>query len=202
MRPASRNARTHSDAQVQQIARSIGEFGWTNPILVDEHNAIIAGHGRLEAAKLRGLAEVPTITLAGLSDAQKRALALADNQLALNAGWDADTLRAELGELGAAGFDVTLIGFSEAEIDQLKALDVDPMAEWQGMPEFDQQDQMAFRTVKVHFRDAHAVAEFARTIGQTFTDQTKWTWFPLDARTDNTGVRFAHEPEISALHSV
>ena len=119
VKSAPRNARTHSDAQVQQIARSIGEFGWTNPILVDEHNAIIAGHGRLEAAKQRGLAEVPTITLAGLSDAQKRALALADNQLVLNAGWDADTLRAELGELGLAGFDLSLIGFPDDEIAEL-----------------------------------------------------------------------------------
>jgi hypothetical protein len=116
VRPAARNARTHSAAQVQQIGRSIEAFGWTNPILVDEHNAIIAGHGRLEAAKQHGMAEVPTITLAGLSADQKRALAIADNQLALNAGWDAETLRLELGELGAAGFDLSLVGFSDDEM--------------------------------------------------------------------------------------
>lgn len=106
---------------MQQISRSIAEFGWTNPILVDEHNAIIAGHGRLEAAKQRGMAEVPTIMLAGLSAAQKRALAIADNQLALNAGWDAETLRLELGELGAAGFDVSLVGFSDDEMAAILA---------------------------------------------------------------------------------
>jgi DNA modification methylase len=121
LRPASRNARTHSAAQIQQIARSIEQFGWTNPILVAEDRSIIAGHGRLEAAKLRGLADVPTITLAGLSAAQRRALVIADNQLALNAGWDEETLRLELGELGAEGFDVSLVGFSDDELAAILA---------------------------------------------------------------------------------
>jgi len=114
--PAKRNPRTHSPAQVQQIARSIREFGWTNPILVDENAAIIAGHGRLEAARVVGLTEVPTITLEGLTAAQKRALVIADNQLALNAGWDADTLAEELRGLGADGFDLSLLGFSDDEM--------------------------------------------------------------------------------------
>lgn len=114
--PAERNARTHSPEQIQQIARSIGAFGWTSPILIDEGCAIIAGHGRLEAARAAGLAEVPTITLAGLSAAQKRALAIADNKLALNAGWDDELLRLELGELGLEGFDLGLIGFSDLEL--------------------------------------------------------------------------------------
>jgi DNA modification methylase len=121
LRPASRNARTHSAAQIQQIARSIEQFGWTNPILIAEDRSIIAGHGRLEAAKLRGLADVPTITLTGLSAAQRRALVIADNQLALNAGWDEETLRLELGELGAEGFDVSLIGFSDDELAAILA---------------------------------------------------------------------------------
>jgi hypothetical protein len=121
LRPASRNARTHSAAQIQQIARSIEQFGWTNPILIAPDRSIIAGHGRLEAAKLRGLANVPTITLAGLTPAQRRALVIADNQLALNAGWDEETLRLELGELGAEGFDVSLIGFSDEELAAILA---------------------------------------------------------------------------------
>lgn len=119
LRPAPRNARTHSSAQIEQIARSMDAFGWTNPILIAEDHSIIAGHGRLEAAKLRGLAEVPTITLAGLSAAQRRALVIADNQLALNAGWDTETLRLELDELGAEGFDVSLVGFSDLELADL-----------------------------------------------------------------------------------
>jgi DNA modification methylase len=122
IKPADRNARTHSPEQIRQIQRSIGEFGWTNPILVDEAGVIIAGHGRLEAAKLAGLASVPTITLTGLSGPQKRALALADNKLALNAGWSDEILRLELGELGLDGFDLSMIGFSP---DELAALFVD-----------------------------------------------------------------------------
>jgi hypothetical protein len=114
--PAERNARTHSQEQIAQLVASISAFGWTNPILIDEDRAIIAGHGRLEAAKAAGLSEVPTITLTGLSAAQKRALAIADNKLALNAGWDDELLRLELGELGLEGFDLSLIGFSELEL--------------------------------------------------------------------------------------
>src|SRR6187455_77043 len=94
--PYARNARTHSDAQVAQIAASIREFGFTNPVLVDGENGIIAGHGRLLAARKLGLATVPVIELAGLSAAQKRAYIIADNKLALNAGWDEDLLRLEV----------------------------------------------------------------------------------------------------------
>ena len=98
--PYANNARTHSEAQVAQIAASISEFGWTNPILVDGEDGIIAGHGRLLAAKQLGMAQVPVIVLAGLSEAQKRALIIADNKLALNAGWDVQLLGVELAELG------------------------------------------------------------------------------------------------------
>jgi DNA modification methylase len=121
IRPAARNPRTHSPAQVEQIARSIAAFGWTNPILIDEHSGIIAGHGRLAAAQKLGMAEVPTITLTGLSAEQKRALVIADNQLALTAGWDAELLALELGELGAADFDLSLIGFSDDELASILA---------------------------------------------------------------------------------
>ncbi len=114
--PYARNARTHSEAQVAQIAASIREFGFTNPVLVDGERGVIAGHGRLLAARKLGLAEVPTIELAHLSEAQKRAYVLADNRLALSAGWDEDLLRIELGDLRAEGFDLALTGFGEDEI--------------------------------------------------------------------------------------
>lgn len=114
--PYEGNARTHSAEQIAQIAASIGEFGWTNPILVDERAGIIAGHGRLEAARLLDMAQVPTITIAGLDDVQRRALVLADNKLALNAGWDDELLRLELGDLKAEDFDLSLIGFSGEEL--------------------------------------------------------------------------------------
>ncbi len=110
--PYARNARTHGDEQVAQIARSIKEFGFTNPILVDGDNGVLAGHGRIAAARSLGMDKVPVIELAGLTPEQKRAYVLADNQLALNAAWDGDLLAAEIGDLRAAGFDVDLIGFS------------------------------------------------------------------------------------------
>src|SRR5262245_37811820 len=101
LRPDPRNARTHPKQQVDQIVASIREFGFVNPILVDPDGRIIAGHGRLMAAKALGLAEVPTILIQGLSEAQKRALRIADNKIALGAGWDIDVLKLELAELGS-----------------------------------------------------------------------------------------------------
>ena len=119
LKPYAGNARTHSAEQIAQIARSIQEFGWTNPILVDGDGGVIAGHGRLMAAKEMGIEKVPTITVAGLTEAQKRALVIADNKLALNAGWDERVLAAELAELATADFDLSLLGFSELELHGL-----------------------------------------------------------------------------------
>ncbi len=118
--PYARNARTHSDEQVAQIAASIKEFGWTNPILVDGEKGLIAGHGRLAAARKLGMEEVPVIELTHLSETQKKALILADNKLALNAGWDAELLNLELEELELEGVDLNLVGFGEEERDALR----------------------------------------------------------------------------------
>ena len=117
--PYARNSRTHSDDQVAQIAASIKEFGWTNPILIDGESGIIAGHGRLLAARKLGMKEVPVIQLSGMTDTQKKAYIIADNKLALNAGWDDELLRLELGELDIEGFELELTGFSKEEIDAL-----------------------------------------------------------------------------------
>lgn len=114
--PYARNSRTHSDAQVAQIAASVREFGWTNPVLVDGENGIIAGHGRVLAARKLGMEEVPCIELAGMSDTQRRAYIIADNKLALNGGWDDELLALELGELHAADFDMALLGFDASEL--------------------------------------------------------------------------------------
>lgn len=119
LRPYERNARTHDSAQVTKIAASITEFGFTNPILVDSADGIIAGHGRLMAAKELGLPEVPVIVLDHLTDAQRRAYILADNRLALDAGWDNDMLAAELADLQGEGFDLELTGFNDEELDAL-----------------------------------------------------------------------------------
>jgi DNA modification methylase len=119
LKPYDRNARTHSAEQVAQIAASIVEFGFTNPILVDSHDGIIAGHGRLMAATELGLKTVPVVVLDHLSERQRKAYILADNQLALNAGWDTDLLRAELQDLAEQEFDLSLIGFSDEELADL-----------------------------------------------------------------------------------
>lgn len=117
--PYVKNSRTHSDAQVAQIAASIKEFGWTNPILVDGNSGIIAGHGRLMAARKLGYEEVPTIELADLTETQKRAYIIADNRLALNAGWDNEMLTIELNDLLADGFALELLGFDPKELGDL-----------------------------------------------------------------------------------
>jgi len=114
--PSPRNARTHSEAQVAEIAGSIRTFGFTNPILVGSNGDVIAGHGRLAAARLLGLADVPVIPLGGLSDVQRRQLMLADNRIALNAGWDAELLNLELKELSVIGADLAALGFSAQEL--------------------------------------------------------------------------------------
>src|SRR6185369_14179130 len=119
--PYARNPRTHSDAQVAQLAASIAAFGFNNPILVDTKNGIIAGHGRLLAARKLQLAEVPVIVLDHLTEAQKRAYILADNQLALNAGWDDTLLAAELAALQSEDFNLDLIGFEDQELARLLA---------------------------------------------------------------------------------
>lgn len=130
--PYARNARTHSEAQVAAIAGSVKEFGFTNPVLIDEADGIIAGHGRILAAHLLKLEDVPTITLVGLTPAQKRAYIIADNKLALHGGWDVETLLAEVESLREDGFDVGLTGFTEGELEKLSSRllsDIDEAAE-------------------------------------------------------------------------
>ena len=117
--PYVKNSRTHSDAQVAQIAASIKEFGWTNPILVDGDNGIIAGHGRLLAARKLGHKDVPTIELKDLTETQKKAYIIADNKLALNAGWDDEMLKIEIADLLADGFTLSVLGFDTDELQKL-----------------------------------------------------------------------------------
>ena len=128
--PYVNNSRTHSDEQVAQIAASIKEFGWTNPILVDGSNGIIAGHGRLLAARKLGQTEVPTIELSDLTETQKKAYIIADNRLALTAGWDNEMLTLELNDLLADGFALEILGFDAEEIEKIiKDSNFDPGTE-------------------------------------------------------------------------
>jgi DNA modification methylase len=133
--PYARNARTHSEAQVDQIAASIREWGWTNPVLVGEDGTIIAGHGRVLGARKLRLSDVPVMVAAGWSEAQKKAYAIADNKLSLNAGWDEELLGLELGELEVLGFDLDLIGFSEAERIALLAQGTEGLTDPDEVPE-------------------------------------------------------------------
>jgi hypothetical protein len=113
--PYARNARTHSEGQVAEIAESMKEWGWTSPILIDEGGVVIAGHGRLLAARKLGFDSIPVMVADGWTEAQKKAYTLADNQLAINAGWNEDFLKLELQELNGWGFDLSLVGFDNLD---------------------------------------------------------------------------------------
>ncbi|HBD0178894.1 ParB-like nuclease [Escherichia coli] len=115
----AKNSRTHSDEQVEQLVNSIREFGFTNPVLIDEKNELIAGHGRLAAAEILEMDKVPAIRLSNLSEKQKKAYRIADNKLALNAGWDMQLLAEEVKELMDDDFDIDLLGFNDAELDEM-----------------------------------------------------------------------------------
>ena len=193
--PYARNSRTHSDAQIAQIAASIREFGFLNPIIIDGDRGIISGHGRVMAARILGLDSLPCIEASHLTEAQRKAYVIADNKLALNAGWDNDLLRVELSELGELGFDLELTGFSMGEISGIllerEEGETDAAAEWQGMPEFE--DQGCFRKIWVSFDTPEDVSEFFSIIGQSHTDKTKSIWFPEKERRDNESMRWASD---------
>jgi DNA modification methylase len=133
--PYVNNSRKHSDEQVAQIAASIKEFGWTNPILVDGENGIIAGHGRLMAARKLSMQEVPVIELAHLSDNQRKALIIADNKLALNADWDNNILALELSDLSAADYDLDILGFDNEEVGKLLKTETEGLTDEDEVPE-------------------------------------------------------------------
>lgn len=196
--PYARNARTHSDEQVAQIAASIREFGWTNPVLIDAQGTIIAGHGRVMAARKLGLEVVPCIRLEHLTPAQARAYCLADNKLTLNAGWDDEMLKVAIEQSKEDGIDIALTGFSDEEIAQLflevQQGETDPVKEWEGMPEFDNPNN-CFRKVIVNFEDEEAVKKFFETIGQDYTESTKSIWFPHKERRDLESIRWAESEE-------
>ena len=166
--PYARNSRTHDEAQVAQIAASIREFGWTNPVLLDGNNGIIAGHGRVIAAHKLGQTEVPTIELSHMDENQKRAYTITDNKLALNANWDDEMLALEIGDLKDAGFDLGLLGFSrfefeddeEKETDQEKELNFTIQYNIVFDHEEQQNDWYSFvKYLKDQYPDGETVAE-------------------------------------------
>ena len=169
LKPYENNPRQHSEAQLDRLVRSIKEFGFTNPILIDDDCNVIAGHGRLLAAELMGLAQVPTITLGHLTADQRRAYVIADNQLALNSTWDDDVLQSELQALGEAGYDLTLLGWGDdlptfgedIDLSALDDLEDDPTAELA---------DGVMKAIQIEFRpedyeEAKALVEAARKRG-------------------------------------
>lgn len=176
------NSRKHSQEQVDQLARSIEEFGFTVPVLIDATDTLIAGHGRVMAARQLGLVEIPTIRLAHLTDEQRRAYVIADNKLTENGEWDEDVLRAELEALEATGLDISLTGFDERELERIMLEREeganDTANEWKGMPEFNQPDAMAWRSIIMHFRRQEDLDDFLERIGQRVTEKTKYLWHP------------------------
>lgn len=164
--PYARNSRTHSDAQVAKLASSIKEFGFLNPIIVDGENGIIAGHGRVMAAQKLGLQSLPCIEAAHLTEAQKRAYVIADNRMALDAGWDNEMLRIELQELDADGFDLSLTGFTVDEIQGLQ-FDDDAEAEMPDLADGDREpfQQMTFTMHDDQAEEVKAAIEKAKAMG-------------------------------------
>lgn len=194
--PYEKNARKHSDSQINQIMASMQEFGFTVPLL-ESGGIIVAGHGRYEAAKrLYAAGEtikltdgqklpsgaVPVIDCSNWTDKQRRAYTLADNRLSEIAEWDNELLYEELSFLEEESFNPSEIGFSLTDLDSIlgapKEVD-EPETEWQGMPEFVQNDEMPKRTLKVHFDHEKDVQTFAKCVGQKITDKTKFIWFPF-----------------------
>jgi DNA modification methylase len=180
LRPYERNPRTHSDAQVDQIAASMVEFGWTNPILIDENAGILAGHGRLLAARKLGVTEVPVIRFAHLSEAQKRAYILADNQIALQAGWDDALLAEELAWLRDERFDLDLVGFDATELERLLAIadgesaseDEDEVPEPPEEPVSKAGDLWVLGSHRLLCGDATVLTDVERVLGTQLADMT------------------------------
>jgi DNA modification methylase len=174
--PYARNARTHSDEQVAQIAASIKEWGWTTPVLVDETGQIIAGHGRVMAARKLGIEEIPVMVATGWTEAQRRAYVLADNQLAANAGWDMDLLKVELGDLGEAGFDLDLIGFDDKMLAGLLAEETEGLTDEDAVPEAPEEpvtvlgDIWALRNHRLMCGDSTSMTAFSDLMGGAQAD--------------------------------
>ena len=187
------NPRKHSNKQVFQIAESIKEFGFTNPLLVDEKNFLIAGHGRLMAAKTLILETVPCIIVEGLTEEQKKALNIADNKLAINSTWDEELLWKQIKELTDTDYNIDLIGFDKEQV--MPFIEDDRVVEsilneWEGMPEYNQSDKTSVRSVIVHFASEEECDNFFELLQQNHTDKTKSIWYPEQINMDTESKRY------------
>jgi hypothetical protein len=181
IKPYDNNPRTHPEDQIEVIAKSMIQDGVTAPIFVDEEGVIIYGHGRRLAALKCKFKQYPVIIARGWTEDRKRAVRIKDNQLGLLSGWDMAELRSEVALLQASGFDVPLLGFSEQMTGWLTSngeMITDHLGEWGGMPQFDQKDATAFRSIVVHFKDQAAVDQFAKVTKQVINERTRFLWYP------------------------
>jgi hypothetical protein len=185
--PYAMNSRKHSDWQIAKIAASIKEFGFTNPVLIDENDTVVAGHARVMAALKLDLPEIPVIVLRHLTKAQRRAYVIADNALAEGSSWDDQILSSELIDLKNEAVDLSVLGLSDLRFNDLLTRqdrigigggETDPDKEWTGMPEFDQRDKAAEYQVVVNFNSASDRDAFAELVGQDLSDKTRSIWFP------------------------
>jgi ParB-like nuclease domain len=175
--PYPRNPRKN-DEVVEQMMVVLKEFGFKIPMLAKSDGSVVDGHLRLKAAQRMGLKTVPVLLCDEWSDEQVKAFRLLVNRSATWAEWDADLLSLELQELKASDFDLALTGFGDQEIAQLFLATSTEPPQWDGMPDFHQEDQLAYHTVKVHFADDAAIEEFAKLVGQKLTKQTRFIWYP------------------------
>lgn len=170
LKPYPNNPRLNEDA-VDKVARSISEFGFRQPIVVDKDNMIIVGHTRWKAALRLNLEKVPVHVAGDLTPEQIKAYRIADNKTGEYAFWDWDTLSIELTELADLNFDLDWLDFNGLGKN-------DPLKEWVGMPEFVSEDKTSFKALVVHFRDQEGIDEFMKLVGQKITDKTRFIWFP------------------------
>ena len=190
--PYENNARRHTKEQIKQIVNSIEEFGFLNPILIDENNMILAGHGRYMAAQNLDLEKVPTIQIKNLTEAQKKAFVIADNKIATNSTWDESTLWKEIQTLNDLGFDLNILAFAELELLPIIDENVvnDPLAEWEDMPEFIQDDLQPYRSIIIHFGEEKHVEEFFKLLDQPYSEKVRYLWHPQLIREDNESKRY------------
>ena len=190
--PYANNSRLHDETQLGQLVASINEFGFTNPVLLDGANGIIAGHGRVMAANVLGLETVPTIELQHLTDEQKAAYVIADNKLAQNAKWDDEILRLELQSLSDADYNLSILGFDEASLSRL--LDVaetaDAFEEYSEAIEYENKNANPYKSLIVHFENEQDVDNFKHLIKQNFSNSAKYIYHPIQVRKETESKRY------------
>jgi len=195
------NSRTHSDEQVKQIAASMQEWGWTSPVLLDEKNRVIAGEGRVRAAQLLNIKQVPAMRAEGWTEKQIRAYIIADNKIAENAGWDHVKLKLEFEALKMGDdFSMDLTGFTPIEMLQFtdEAVASDAVEEnWNDMPEFENASS-EFRKIVVHFPDQKAVDDFAKAIKRKIGPTVRYLWFPEAEIVSQLDKAYRSEPPAPA----